>query len=33
MHYGTKNLISPKLQGFHQNLRGVYPTRFLSIRQ
>jgi oligopeptide transport system substrate-binding protein len=33
MHYGTKNLISPKLQGFHQNLRGVYPTRFLSMKQ
>jgi oligopeptide transport system substrate-binding protein len=32
MHYGTKNLISPKLQGFHQNLRGVYPTRFLSLK-
>ncbi|HEX2726615.1 MAG TPA: peptide ABC transporter substrate-binding protein [Beijerinckiaceae bacterium] len=31
MHYGTKNLISPKLKGFHQNLRGVYPTRFLTI--
>jgi oligopeptide transport system substrate-binding protein len=31
MHYGTKNLISPKLHGFHQNLRGVYPSRFLSI--
>ena len=31
MYYGTKNLISPRLQGFHQNLRGVYPTRFLSI--
>ncbi|HEY8565631.1 MAG TPA: peptide ABC transporter substrate-binding protein [Beijerinckiaceae bacterium] len=29
MHYGTKNLISPKLKGFQQNLRGVYPTRFL----
>ena len=33
MHYGTKNLISPQLQGFHQNLRGVYPTRFLAIKQ
>jgi len=33
MHYGTKNLISPKLQGFQQNLRGVYPTRFLSLKQ
>jgi len=32
MHYGTKNLISPKLQGFHQNLRGVYPTRFLTLK-
>jgi oligopeptide transport system substrate-binding protein len=33
MHYGTKNLISPKLVGFQQNLRGVYPTRFLSLKQ
>jgi oligopeptide transport system substrate-binding protein len=33
LHYGTKNLISPKLVGFHQNLRGVYPSRFLQIKQ
>jgi oligopeptide transport system substrate-binding protein len=33
MYYGTKNLISPNLQGFHQNLRGVYPTRFLSLKR
>lgn len=31
MVYGTKNLISPRLHGFHQNLRGAMPTRFLSI--
>jgi oligopeptide transport system substrate-binding protein len=33
MHYGTKNLISPKLVGFHQNISGVYPTRFLQLKQ
>ena len=32
MYYG-KNLISPKLKGFEQNTRGVYPTRFLSKMQ
>ena len=31
MYYGTKNLISPRLHGFHQNLRGASPTRFLAI--
>lgn len=33
MHYGTKNLISSKLEGYHQNTRGVYPTRYLSLKQ
>jgi oligopeptide transport system substrate-binding protein len=33
MFYGTKHLISSKLDGYHQNLRGVYPTRFLSMKQ
>jgi oligopeptide transport system substrate-binding protein len=33
MHYGTKNLISPKLTGFHQNIAGVYPSRFLQLKQ
>jgi oligopeptide transport system substrate-binding protein len=33
MHYGTKNLVSPKLTGFHQNIAGVYPTRFLQLKQ
>jgi oligopeptide transport system substrate-binding protein len=33
MHYGTKNLVSPKLVGFHQNIAGVYPSRFLQIKQ
>ncbi len=33
VYYGTKNLISPKLKGFHQNLRGVYPSRYLTKEQ
>ena len=32
LHFGTKNLVSPRLRGFSQNLRGVAPTRFLSIQ-
>ncbi|MBN9456721.1 MAG: peptide ABC transporter substrate-binding protein [Bosea sp.] len=31
LHYSTKNLVSPRLSGFEQNLRGVVPTRFLSL--
>ncbi|MCB5176530.1 MULTISPECIES: peptide ABC transporter substrate-binding protein [Microvirga] len=33
MYYGKSNLISPKIKGFVQNTRGVYPTRFLSKTQ
>ena len=33
MYYGKSHLISPKIQGFLQNTRGVYPTRFLSKTQ
>jgi oligopeptide transport system substrate-binding protein len=33
MYYGKSNLVSPKIQGFVQNTRGVYPTRFLSKTQ
>jgi oligopeptide transport system substrate-binding protein len=33
MYYGTKHLVSSKIEGYHQNLRGVYPTRYLSIKQ
>ncbi len=33
MYYGKSHLISPKIQGFVQNTRGVYPTRFLSKTQ
>ena len=33
MYYGKSNLISPKIEGFVQNTRGVYPTRFLSKTQ
>lgn len=32
LHYSTKNLVSPKLMGFEQNLRGAIPTRFLSLK-
>ena len=32
LHYSTKNLVSPKLIGFEQNLRGAIPTRFLSVK-
>jgi oligopeptide transport system substrate-binding protein len=32
MYYSTKNLVSPKLVGFEQNLRGAIPTRFLSLK-
>ena len=31
LHYSTKNLVSQKLVGFEQNLRGAIPTRFLSL--
>ena len=33
MYYGKSNLISPKIKGFVQNTRGVYPTRYLSKTQ
>jgi oligopeptide transport system substrate-binding protein len=33
MYYGKSRLISPKIQGFEHNTRGVYPTRFLSKTQ
>jgi oligopeptide transport system substrate-binding protein len=33
MYYGTKNLVSSKIEGYHQNTRGVYPTRYLSLKQ
>ncbi len=32
MYYSTKNLVSPKLAGFQQNLRGALPTRFMSLK-
>ena len=32
LYYSTKNLVSPKLAGFEQNLRGAIPTRFLSLK-
>jgi oligopeptide transport system substrate-binding protein len=33
LYYSTRNMVSPKLVGFQQNLRGAIPTRFLSIKQ
>lgn len=32
MYYSSKNLVSPKLMGFQQNLRGALPTRFMSLK-
>ncbi len=32
MFYSSKNLVSPKLVGFQQNLRGALPTRFMSLK-
>ncbi len=31
MHYRTKALISPRLQGYHPNLRNAAPTRYLRL--
>jgi oligopeptide transport system substrate-binding protein len=31
LFYSTKNLVSPKLTGFHSNLRGAYATRFYRL--
>lgn len=30
MYYGNMKLISPKIKGYHDNPRGVYPSRFLT---
>lgn len=32
LYYSSKNLVSPKLEGFRQNLRGALPTRFMSMK-
>lgn len=32
LYYSSKNLVSPKLAGFEQNLRGAIPSRFLSLK-
>jgi oligopeptide transport system substrate-binding protein len=32
MYYSSKNLVSPKLVGFQQNLRGALPSRFMSLK-
>ena len=31
LYYGSKNLVSNKLQGWQTNLKDVHPTRFLSL--
>jgi oligopeptide transport system substrate-binding protein len=31
MHYRTKALIAPRLQGYHPNLRNAAPTRYLRL--
>jgi oligopeptide transport system substrate-binding protein len=31
LYYGSKNLVSRKLQGWQPNLKDVHPTRFLSL--
>ncbi len=31
LYYGSKNIVSRKLQGWHTNLKDVHPTRFLSL--
>lgn len=31
MHYRTKALISPRLHGYHPNLRNAAPTRYLRL--
>lgn len=33
LYYGSKNLVSPKLEGWHTNLKDAHPTRFLSLKQ
>lgn len=33
VYYGNMKLISPKITGYNQNLRGVYPSRFLTKAQ
>jgi oligopeptide transport system substrate-binding protein len=32
MYYGSKNLVSSKLEGWHTNLRDAHASRFLSIK-
>lgn len=32
LYYSSKNLVSPKLVGFQQNLRGALPSRFMSLK-
>ncbi|MDQ4060320.1 MAG: peptide ABC transporter substrate-binding protein [Pseudomonadota bacterium] len=32
LYYGSKNLVSPKVEGWEDNIRDVHPTRFLNIR-
>ena len=30
LYYSYKNLVSPKLDGFEENVMDVHPTRFIS---
>ena len=30
LYYSYKNLVSPKLKGFEENVMDVHPTRFIS---
>ncbi len=32
LYYGSKNLVSPKVEGWEDNIRDVHPTRFMNIR-
>jgi oligopeptide transport system substrate-binding protein len=32
LFYSSRNMVSPKLAGFQQNLRGALPTRFMSLK-
>jgi oligopeptide transport system substrate-binding protein len=32
LFYSTRQLVSSRIEGFHSNLSGVFPTRFLSLK-
>lgn len=33
LYYSNRNIVSPKLKGFQENVMNVHPTRFMSIEQ